>query len=126
MDFGNMKIKDFIDYIIKFKNIDEILNECKTSSIKGFIFERIADIILKFGFCNNFPNSKYNHLIGNFNNGKYKILKTYKNYLNEKVISGNSSGCCDIALQNTENEKFIFISCKYYENPEKINNYDII
>ena len=39
------------------------------------------DIIIKFGFCELFTNSNFNHLIGNSNNGKY---------LNENVISGNS------------------------------------
>jgi hypothetical protein len=36
-----MNIKDFIDYIITFDNIDDILENCKTQSDKGFIFERL-------------------------------------------------------------------------------------
>lgn len=33
-----MNIKDFIEYIITFDNIDDILNNCKTQSEKGFYF----------------------------------------------------------------------------------------
>jgi len=33
-----MNIKDFIDYIISFDNIDDILEKYKTQSEKGFIF----------------------------------------------------------------------------------------
>jgi hypothetical protein len=41
MNFTNMNIKNFIDYIITFNNIDDILENCKTQSDKGFIFERL-------------------------------------------------------------------------------------
>ena len=51
MNFTNLNIKDFIDYIITFDNIDDILENCKTQSEKGFIFERLFDIVIKFGFC---------------------------------------------------------------------------
>ena len=54
MNFTNMNIKDFIDYIITFDNIDDILENCKTQSEKGFIFERLFDIVIKFGFCDVF------------------------------------------------------------------------
>ena len=38
MNFNKMNIKDFIDYIITFDDVDDILNICKTQSEKGFIF----------------------------------------------------------------------------------------
>ena len=75
MNFTNMNIKDFIDYIITFDSINQILKICKTQSEKGLIFEKIFDIIIKFGFCEIFNNSNFNHLIGNSNNGKLKILE---------------------------------------------------
>jgi hypothetical protein len=37
-------------------------------------FERLFDVIIKFGFCDIFKNSNFNHLIRNSNNGKLKIL----------------------------------------------------
>ena len=72
--FNNMNIKDFIDYIITFDYVDDILENCKTYSEKGFIFERLFDIIIKFGFCEIFDNSNFYHLIGNSNNARLKKL----------------------------------------------------
>jgi len=69
MNFTNMDIK----YIITFDIIENILDMCETQSDKEFIFERICDVIIKFGFCDNFSNSNFNHLIGNSNNGKLNI-----------------------------------------------------
>jgi len=119
-NFTNMNIKDFIDYIITFDNVNDILDNCKNQSEKGFIFERLFDIVIKFGFCDIFTNSNYNHLIGNSNNGKLKILKNINQYLNEKVISGNSSGCSDITLQNKNDDTYIFISSKYPKSNDNI------
>uniref|UniRef100_A0A6C0EB34 site-specific DNA-methyltransferase (adenine-specific) n=1 Tax=viral metagenome TaxID=1070528 RepID=A0A6C0EB34_9ZZZZ len=113
-----MNIRDFIDYIITFNNVDDILDTCKSQSKKGFIFERLFDIFIKFGFCDRFPNSKFNHMIGNSNNGKLKILKNLDMYLSEKVLSGNSGGCSDITLQNKDDDMYIFISSKYLESNE--------
>ena len=79
-DFTNMNIKDFIDYIIKFNDVNDILDNCKTQSEKGSIFERLFDIVIKFGFCDVFINNNYKHLIGNSNNGKLKIFKNYNKY----------------------------------------------
>jgi hypothetical protein len=129
MNFTN--IKSFIDYIITFNNIDDILETCKTQSEKGFIFERLFDIVIKFGFCDIFTNSNFNHLIGNSNNGKLKILENINKYTEEKVLSGNSGGCSDITLQNKNDDTFIFISSKYPKSTEDItkqksvNYYDI-
>lgn len=120
MNFTNMNIKDFIDYIITFDNIDDILENCKTQSEKGFIFERLFDIVIKFGFCNVFTNSNFNHLSGNSNNAKLKILENINIYLNEKVLSGNSGGCSDITLQNKNDNTYIFISSKYPKSNEDI------
>ena len=120
MNFTDMDIENFIKYIITFDIIENILDTCKTQSDKGYIFERVCDIMIKFGFCDNFPNSNFNHLIGNSNNGKLKILKNLNKYLNEKVISGNSGGCSDITLQNKIDDTFIFISSKYPKSTEDI------
>ena len=120
MIFTNMNIKNFIEYIITFDNINNILDTCKTQSEKGFIFERLFDIVIKFGFCDIFPNSNYTHLIGNSNNGKLKILENLNKYLEKTVLSGNSSGCSDITLQNKNDNTYIFISSKYPKSNEDI------
>ena len=41
MNFTHMNIENFIEYIIIFSNIDDILDNCKTQSYKGFIFEKL-------------------------------------------------------------------------------------
>jgi hypothetical protein len=125
--FTSMNIKSFINYIIKFDNVDDIIKSCSTQSEKGFIFERLFDIIIKFGFCGAFSNSNYFHLIGNSNNSKLQVLENLNQYLAENVLSGNSSGCSDITLRD-KNGTYIFISCKYFEDASKQNSiydYDI-
>ena len=67
--------KEFIDHIITFDSVNDILNKYKTYSTRGYAFERLFDIVIKFGFCNIFPNSDFYHLIGNSNNGKLEELK---------------------------------------------------
>ena len=118
-----MNTLNFIEYIITVDNVDKILDTCKTQSEKGFIFERLFDIIIKFGFCDIFINSNFYHMIGNSNNAKLKKLENLNQYLNEKVISGNSSGCSDITLQNKQDNAFIFISSKYPKSNEDIKKY---
>ena len=120
MNFTNMNIKDFIDYIITFDNIRDILDNCKSQSEKGFIFERLYDIVIKFGFCDIFPNSNFNHLIGNSNNGILNKLDNFDKYLEEKIFSSNSGGCSDITLQNKIDNTYIFISSKYPKSNEEI------
>ena len=119
-------VKDFINKIIEYDNIDDILDQYKSHSDKGFIFERLFDIIIKFGFCTIFPNSLFTHKIGNTNKGKLRDLQNLEKYLSKKVISGNSTGCSDITLQNKNDGTYIFISSKYNKNNEKsVDEYDI-
>jgi hypothetical protein len=127
MAFTNTTINDFIDKIITYNNVDEILNKCNTQSDKGFVFERLWDIIIKFGFCELFSNSKYGHLYGNVNNGKLKKFKSFNKYLQENVYSGNSGGCSDITLKNKLTGRYIFITSKYPKdsNIKSVDYYDV-
>ena len=120
MDFTKMTVGNFIGDFIKYNNIDDILDTCETQGNKGNIFERIGDIVIKFGFCEIFSNSQFSHMIGNANNGKLKKLESFNEYLNEKVFSGNSRGCSDITLYDKINNKYIFISSKYPKTQQDI------
>lgn len=123
MSFATMKdmnVGDFITHITTFDSVDSILDTCKNQSKKGFIYERLWDVCIKFGFCNIFQKSDFTHMIGNMNNGNLKPLTTYTHYLTEKVISGNSSGCSDISLYNIIDETFTFISSKYPKSKDDI------
>jgi hypothetical protein len=119
-DVITMNIEEFIKYIITFDNVDSILHICKTQSEKGFIYERLWDICIKFGFCNHFQKPEFTHMIGNVNNGNLKPLTTFTHYLTEKVCSGNSSGCSDISLFNNVENTFTFISSKYPKSKDDI------
>ena len=128
MTFNNKNINKFIDIIIKCNTIEDIFELCETSSIKGFIFERLLDIIIKLGYCDKFKNNEYNHILGNINNGEIIIMTDLNTYFNtELIISGNSSGCSDITLQHKETGKYIFITCKFPKNKlesKEVNYYD--
>uniref|UniRef100_A0A6C0E012 Helicase ATP-binding domain-containing protein n=1 Tax=viral metagenome TaxID=1070528 RepID=A0A6C0E012_9ZZZZ len=120
MDYTKLTVNNFIYKMIEYNNIDEILDIFEKQREKGIMFERIGDIIIKFGFCEIFSNSQFTHKTGNANNGKLKTLESYNDYLNEKVNSSNSSGCSDITLYDRINKKYIFISSKYPKSQDDI------
>ena len=113
-------IKEFIEYILDFENVNDILDTYESQSEKGFIFERLFDIIIKFGFCDIFNNTDFTHLTGNSNNGKLKPLESFNKYLTKNIISGKSSGCSDITLKNKKDNTYIFISSKYPKTDDDI------
>jgi hypothetical protein len=125
--FSKMSLSNFIDDTIdKYDKAEHIINKCKNQSEKGFIYERLWDLVFKFGCHPDFSNKDYNHIIGNMNNGRSKIMDSLKNYINSNnVISGNSEGCSDITLQNKNTKEYIFITCKYFEKEKDIINYDV-
>ena len=116
----NACMESFIMHIITFDNIDSIIDTYETQSLKGFVYERLWDICIKFGFCDNFKNADFMHMVGNMNTGNLKPLTTFTHYLKEKVVSGNSSGCADISLFNAGEDTFTFISSKFPKNQEDI------
>ena len=117
--FTQLSLNKFInEYIVKL-DLDDILEQCKTQSEKGFVYERIWDLVIKFGML--FLNNEYIHKIGNSNNGKLKTMKSLKQYIQDNnVISGNSGGCSDITLKN--NDEYIFITCKYPKSDEDVQS----
>ena len=116
----NMNVEEFIMHIITFDRVDSILDTYKNQSEKGFIYERLWDVCIKFGFCNNFQKTNFINMTGNMNNGSLKPLTTFTHYLTEKVASGNSGGCSDISLFNITDDTFIFISSKYPKSNDDI------
>ena len=116
----NMNVEEFIAHITTFESVDSILVTCKNQPEKGFIYERLWDVCIKFGFCNHFQKSDFTHMIGNMNTGNLKPLTTFTHYLTEKVVSGNSSGCSDISLFNNTDDSFTFISSKYPKSKDEI------
>ena len=116
INFIDMSVTRFIQHIITFNNAEDILNIGKEPRDKGFIYERLWDIVIKLGFCSKFPNSKFIHKIGNADDCSLKNLININSYFNnEKVYSGNKHGKSDITLYNKDDDKYIFISSKFYQ-----------
>ena len=44
MAFVNTNLIDFIDHIINYEHIDDIINQCTSVSEKGFVYERHRDL----------------------------------------------------------------------------------
>ena len=82
-----MNIGVFIEHIIKFQSTDEILDYYKSQSEKGYIYERLWDVVIKFGFCDHFQRSYFTNLTGNMNNGNLKKLTTFTHYLNMILLN---------------------------------------
>ena len=121
MFYQNTTLDKFITKdILKSNDIYDILNNCgDNQSEKGFVFERLFDLCIKFGCCDLFLNKDYYHILGNVNKGNVKEMNSIKKYILEnKVISGNSGGCSDITLKNKKTDEFIFMTSKYPKDEE--------
>jgi len=122
-----MSLKVFFkEVFLKEKSIKAILDLYETASEKGFKFERIGDLLIKLGFLSMFPNNIHKHIIGNINEGKFEFLNDFNKYIdNEKEISGKKTGVSDITLYNKIEDKYIFISSKFYIKEMNVKDYDI-
>lgn len=49
MNISGMTIKEFIAYIEPYSSVHDIIALGKTQAEKGHIFERLFDIVIKFG-----------------------------------------------------------------------------
>jgi hypothetical protein len=166
-DYGKESVSQFIQTEIKNSNnfetdilnkityvTEEITEETPEGTItedrssRGFYYERLWDICIKFGVTNlTLPSLKNGQLqtshIINENPNKTNIDfqqncwsgSKLDGYLNENVRSGNSGGYSDITFLNKlhdekEKEKEVgeelyFISVKYFKEEKEISKYDI-
>ena len=102
--------------------------KAETQSKRGNVFEKVWDIIIKFGFYSILPNDIYDHYEGNINTCKLKKVLDLEIYLqNMSVFSKGKGGSSDITLQNKNNGKWVFMSSKFYldDNKKSIDNYDV-
>lgn len=72
--FESIKNVSTFDELLKYINEK---NEIETQSKKGNIFEKVWDIIIKFGFCPKLPKDIYDHYDGNINTCKLKKILHY-------------------------------------------------
>jgi hypothetical protein len=100
----------------------------ETQSKRGNLFEKVCDIIIKFGFYSILPNDIYDHYTGNINTCKLKKVADLEIYLRDiSVFSKGKGGSSDITLQNKNNGKWVFMSSKFYldDSKKSIDNYDV-
>jgi len=159
--FGKETILQFIQTKIKQnENFKQILTDTievedditvgditMTRSSRGFYYERLWDVCIKFGVSNlTLPsmNAKLqtSHIIGENTNTSTVYFQEncwtgnkLQGYLQQKVRSGNSGGYSDITFINKPlrnllpddhtNEELCFVSVKYFEREKDIGEYDI-
>ena len=102
--------------------------KAETQSKRGNVFEKVWDIIIKFGLYSILPNNCYDHHEGNINTCKLKKVADLKLYLQGlSVFSKGKGGASDITLQNKNTGKWVFMSSKFYvdDSKKKIDNYDV-
>jgi hypothetical protein len=102
--------------------------KAETQSKRGNVFEKVWDIIIKFGFYSILPNDIYDHYEGNINTCKLKKVADLEIYLRGiSVFSKGKGGSSDITLQNKNNGKWVFMSSKFYldDSKKSIDNYDV-
>jgi hypothetical protein len=91
--------------------LEELLLSANNPSKRGKMFEIVANIIIRFGFCSPFTNDSYEHYEGNINTCNLKKVDDLKQYL--KKLTSSKSGSSDITLRHKNTGEYIFISCKF-------------
>jgi hypothetical protein len=105
----------------------DILNLYKEDESKqGNIYEKLWDLVIKFGYCDQYPNHLFSHHIGNINHDRYYELKNIKKYLETlKIFSRNEGGSSDITLENKKTKTRVYFSSKYFKREKNLDKYDI-
>ena len=125
---------ELFERIQQVSTFDELLQsvngktKADTQSKRGNVFEKVWDIIIKFGFYSILPNDIYDHYEGNINTCKLNKVADLEIYLRcISVFSKGKGGSSDITLQNKNNGKWVFMSSKFYldDSKKSIDNYDV-
>ena len=125
---------ELFDRIKQVSTVDELLQsvngntKAETQSKRGNVFEKVWDIIIKFGFYSNLSNDIYDHFEGNINTCKLKKVMDLEIYLRDiSVFSKGKGGSSDITLQNKNNGKWVFMSSKFYldDSKKQVDKYDV-
>ena len=109
-------------------SVMELIQQPDDYSKSGNIYEKLWDIVIKFGFCPELPNDVFDNYEGNVNEAKLKKVENLEVYLNNlDVLSKGAGGASDITLQNRNTGEWIFISSKYYKDDttKSIKDYDV-
>jgi len=106
-------------------SLNELLMSVKNSSKRGKMFEIVSNMIIRFGFCEEFTNENYEHYEGNINTCKLKKVDNLTQYL--KNLKSAKSGSSDITLQHKITGEYVFISCKFFDDDsnKNITDYEV-
>ena len=126
---------ELFERIQEVSTFDELLQSVNgktaadTQSKRGNVFEKVCDIIIKFGFYSILPNDIYDHYEGNINTCDLKKVDNLEIYLQSlaSVLSKGKGGSSDITLQNKNNDKWVFMSSKFYldDSKKSVDDYDV-
>lgn len=126
----NLKGKNlfYLIDLIRQYNLDEILSISETEREKGYLLEKIYDLILKCGY-GHMLGFKYDHIVhytGDIYTESLCIVSDLTSYLNQMLILGGSRGKSDITMK-INGRSWIFISCKFYNDDSKqsVESYDV-
>jgi hypothetical protein len=128
---NGIELFDKMKHVATFAELLQSINgktKTETQSKRGNVFEKVCDIIIKFGFYSILPNDIYDHYQGNINTCKLKKVDNLETYLQGlSVFSKGKGGSSDITLQNKNNGKWIFMSSKFYldDSKKSIDKYDV-
>lgn len=136
------KIIDFIKSFEKYNDVEDFINKKgRNVSIQGSIYERLWDIVIKFLnpkiFLSRLIETNNKYYIKHINNKNINTIKDinldkyftkfngkiFRDYLNNKSISGNSGGFSDITF--SINDIYFLSSSKYFTKEDTIHEYDI-
>ena len=110
--------------------LDSIKSDSKTEtqSKRGNVFEKVCDLIIKFGYHPTLQNDTYDHYEGSINTGNLKKVSNLETYVKKmSVFSKGKGGSSDITLRHKESGRWVFISSKYRFDDSKhsIDSFDV-
>jgi len=109
-----------------FLKLNEIYQNKNQSCLRGNIFEKYAKIIFMFGYYENYELLDENFKVIPTGNTpeeeeiRITYLKTHK------VMDSCAEGIFDIKLKDKITNKYLFLSCKYYNKEKTLDHYDIL
>lgn len=106
----------------------EILDGFQTQSEKGNIYEKLWDLVIKFGCSADYSNDRFSHYEGNINFCRTKEVTNLQVYVKQtKVFSKNAGGSSDITIRARNSGKWIFFSSKFYldDSHKSIKDYEV-
>lgn len=108
-----------------FSTSTKLIEEGKTPSEQGRMFEILNKVIIRFGCCELFPPDEYELLEGNINTNTLTRIRGVKKFLQN--TTSTKSGAGDIVLRHKKTGEYTIISCKYYQDDSKksVTNYDV-